>query len=430
MQDKPPIALYLDTRSASKKHGGKFHVKVRITFPEGADYVLTKQFLSREEFEPIEKGKAKGSLKDVQEKINIIRRKVDDVVDDVLNRKKRITIPMFWETYDGSKVIPTKSVLVKDLFQEVIDTKVHEDTIGTADYYRDAMKSLVSFGGDDLSLLDIDEAWLKSYELSQTAKGNSINTASAYMRALRAVFRKARKRGLVTHYPFNNDDTEGYTIRRKRSKKRPVDLKLLHQLITFETYKAPDNTPRNRQREIGEAEAKDFILFSFICNGMNFADMAYLHQRDFKSFSFSFIRRKSQNTVNEQTPIEVWISPIIREILTRRAIHSPYVFGKITDEMSAEEKDKAIYQWRRTTNKWFKRIALALGFDGDVNSQRLRHSFTSEMLNANIPITKVKDALGHSSVTTTENYAEDLDMETSKNFSEVLLRRLGGLSTT
>ena len=84
MQERPPIALYLETRSESKKHPGKYHIKIRITFLVSTsagdiwkqEYVLTNQFVVPSDFILIKSGDAKGALRDVQDKVNSVKFKV------------------------------------------------------------------------------------------------------------------------------------------------------------------------------------------------------------------------------------------------------------------------------------------------------------------------------------------------------------------
>jgi integrase/recombinase XerD len=423
MQDKPVVGLYLDTRSASKKNEGKFPVKVRITFEIRskqksswkAEYVHTNHYLTREEYEPLEKGKAKGRLKDAQDKIFATRAKVAAIIDS----NRFITIPQFWALYNGTQKSTTKSTAVRDLFQEVIDHKRVINKPGTADYYNDAMGSLLAYGGQDLDLIEIDKQWLEGYESSTLLTGNrtqskkpitkelSINTIGAYLRALRSVFNKAIKEGKISpdRYPFGKKE---YVIKRKRVKKKPIPLQFLKDI----KYLQPETE--------AYAEAIDFTLFSFYCNGMNFADMAYLRNEDFQDNAFSFVRRKSKDTVQEQKAITVWINNDIRAILNRRRkLGSYYIFGIITPDTTVKEQDDKVKQWRKTTNKWLKRLALKLGYSGDVNTQRLRHTYTTALINAKVPITQVKDALGHTIVTTTQEYAEDLNIDTARELSQI-----------
>jgi integrase/recombinase XerD len=435
MQQEPVVGLYLDTRYPSKKNGGKFRGKVRVTFqvfgPNGPSwdpqYYGPKVYFTEKEFEQVVQGKAKGELRDRQELLLAARAKASDII----RNNRFISIKQFEIEFNG--VPPTVEYLkgfneqeVKKIFLQIIAEKDRMGKIGTRDYYKAAMASILFYGGEDLSFKTITPEWCKSYEIwcvndgnlkakkeeyVNTKKSNSLATASANLRALRRVCKIGIKEGSMTadQYPFGKGK---YMIRKKRNKKIPL------------TATATDNILDYKPVNEAESQALDYSVFSYLSHGMNFADIAFLHERDFRIDHFKFIRRKTKDTVLEQKEIKVHISKRLRDILNRRANHKGYVFGIIDETMDEKTIDRKIEQFRKNTNKWLRRIAEKVGYEGNVSTQILRHTFTSRLLNAGVPITKVADSLGHTTIITTQDYSEDLDFETAKSFDNILTKKI------
>lgn len=430
MQEEPTISFYLDTRHASKKHENKFRASVRVTFQVlkngkrtyPSSYYGPKVYLSEEEFATVSAPRAPKvhELREAQKSLNATKSKCEDIVRDY----KFLTPETFDKHYNGNMPAQPKfnDGIIKQIFMEIVAEKDALGKIGTRDYYHDAMTSLLTYFGDRMTFHDVTIDKLEAYSIwmvtdgnlnakkkqyKKTQKNNSQGTAAAYLRALRRVCKIGIERELMDPkaYPFKKG---AFSIRKKRTKKAPLTVEAKDWLLTYK--------PVNEN----ESKAVDFAIFSFLAFGMNFADIAYLQEDQFRIDHFTFIRRKTMDTVNEQKEIKVPIKGRLRDILNRRALYKGYVFGILNAEMTPQEKDDAIYNFRRTTNKWLKRILKKLGYHGKVSTQILRHTFTSILLNNGVPITKVKDALGHTSVAMTQDYAEDLDLDTAKGFDAML----------
>lgn len=419
MQEEPAIGLYHDTRHPSKKFGFKFPVKVRITWQVHINgksdwdprYLRTGQYVTPEDFRVLEIGKAKSSdLRKSQELVFKVRANAKSIIES----NKRIGIDQFFYEYDkrfgggGEKV--RNPQLVSIMFDQLIAEKNSTEDIGTANSYTNAKVSLIKFGGPYLLITDITGAWLRAYESWMVdEQGNSLNTVGFYLRPLRSLCLQALKNKTMTpeQYPFGKDR---YVIRKKRTKKKGL----------------PEFVKTNILRYVpicnGEAEAVDFSMFSFLAHGMNMTDIAYLRDSQILSDHFVFIRRKTRKTVLAQKEIKIPLSQQLRDVIARRGIHKGYVFGVITEDMDAKTKKMKIKNWIRLTNKWLKRIAVNIGYTDRISTYSWRHTFVSMLLNANIPLTKVKDALGHQTITTTQDYAEDLDLKTAKGFTDILIK--------
>lgn len=408
----PPISLFLDTRRAVKNN--KFPIRIRITFEvyEGgktkwvARYVPTKQYVTEKEFDMIIGQNAPKSeeLRKVQREVLKIRARVSEIIE----ANPRIKIEAFYREYEG-ETQTTKPVTLADFFDIAIKGKREDECIGTALSYENAKASILKFGGNDITVADITQAWLKRYEMHMLSAGHSVNTVGIYLRSLRVALNIAKEKGFLSldDYPFGN---KRYVIRAKRTKKKALPPDIKDKILNFKP------TTEAQQK------AWDYTMFSFFANGMNFTDMAYLTREQIKENEFTFIRRKIRNTVQEQKEIVVVLSPMLKDILRRRTkVGSYYIFGVITPDMDAEQQKSKIRDWISNTNRRMNGIVKAIGYEGKITTYYWRHTFTTMLLNSGIPITKVKDSLGHTRITTTEVYAEDLDIDTSKTFHNILL---------
>jgi len=414
MQEKPTIGLYHDTRYASKKHDGKYPIKVRVTWEIKrkdfeVKYVGTDQYVDRQEFIPIEKKKAKGTLREQQDKVVKVWNEVINFIDDNPN----IGPTQFENAFKNRSSGKFKGVNVYDVYKTVIAEKEKDGDLGTADSYESSMASIKRYAGADLYFHDVNVKWLKGYEAwkltqrNRMGEFNSLTTVGMYLRALRAIFNRAIADGHATTemYPFGKGK---YRIRKKRTAKRGMG-DATESFVNFQTELRHEN------------EAIDFCVLSFYSNGMNFKDIAYLRDASFHGDHFKFIREKTKKTTHEVREIPVFISEEIADILSRRIKRGhTYVFGIINDDMTPREKRRAVAAFVRRTNKNLKKIAEKIGFKGRLTTYSMRHTFVTALLNMGVPITKVADSIGNTTLENIRHYAEDYNIESSKQFSGLL----------
>lgn len=402
MQLKPTVALYLDIRK--RLISGKFMLKVRVTFSIDGKFIQkyysTKYSLSPAQWERVRSGSVPFSLRKMRQEVL----KFEAHANDIVSTNPMIKPDLFEALFVGKY---SKGSGVSVLFDEVIDNLEREGRISTASAYRCAMKSLMQYRGD-FPLAVVDRDFLEQYEAYMIEKGESITTVGFYLRCLRAVFNLAiDSKRLISRdlYPFGR---KGYTIPKgsnyKKALKKDDKIKL--------------------QKVIGlndlEKRALAFWLFSYYCNGMNFTDMAYLKPGDVHAEVITFVRRKTMRTVREVKPIIVPIRREVRKILRLYGRHEPYCFGIITDEMTAQQKYRKIQDWIKGTNKYVNLVASRAGIPGRINTYNARHTFATMLLKGKADIKAIQQSLGHRSISTTEAYLADLDIEEAKKISKLL----------
>ena len=171
----------------------------------------------------------------------------------------------------------------------------------------------------------------------------------------------------------------------------------------------------------------DFWLFSYFCNGMNFADIARLRWGSFdeKGMSLKIIRTKTIHTKkSDLIPIQVKLRIETLAIIKKYGTHprnpEAYVFGFLNPAMTAKESHSTVKQFVKNTNKYMRRIAEKLGIETSLNSYTARHSFATILLRSNAPLKFISESLGHANISTTENYLASFEQEQEVEFLKAL----------
>lgn len=294
--------------------------------------------------------------------------------------------------------------LITDFYERTIEEFNKNEQVGTASSYDSSLKSLQSFReskkySSDFKFSEVDPEWLKNYEKWMFRNEKSNATVGIYLRPLRAIFNQAVSKSIISvrQYPFHNrDNKEGYKIPASKKVKKALNADDLKKL-----YNAKDLTNE-------EEKARDFFFFSYLSNGMNVKDIALLKWGNISANEFSFVRAKTANTTkSNQTSIVVPIIDFHRNIFDKYGgiqIKTDYVFSIISKGMTATDVKKRINAFTRFINQHIKKVAEKNNITADISTYWARHSFATQLMNSNTSTEFIKQALGHNSLSTTNNY--------------------------
>lgn len=437
LMSKVPVSLYLDTRRAisSGENKGRFPVKLRVDFSEAGKrqqkYFHTGVYLNEKEYQKATSETPGRTLRDIS--VRLVGLKAKAV--DILETSPYITAELFELLFTGKAV---RSANVEALFRWHIDKFDKAGRIKSRDSYELAMRSILDFSdghrctscrkwvnpnrmnkdcphdrlektvATGLLLNNIDVDFLERYEFWMIKElGNSVSTVGIYLRNLRAVFNDAIEEKKVIArdlYPFGR---RKYRIPSGENIKKAMPEKDKVALMKYE--------PANES----EAEALDFWKFSYYSNGINPIDIAYLHEDRISEEAFEYVRKKTETTERNQKVMQVPLHPVARQVLERRGIHSPYVFGIITPDMSEERKRRSVENFVRRINKNMEKIAKKLGIRS-VTTYTARHTVATTLIRNKVPLSAIKDILGHAAESTTERYVNSIDFEEKKKIQEYL----------
>ncbi|GHT69465.1 transposase [Bacteroidia bacterium] len=255
----------------------------------------------------------------------------------------------------------------------------------TASIYATAKRSFSRFRiGQDIAIDKIDNELLLCYEAYLKNTGMIKNSISCYMRALRAIYNQAVKKGLTTQkHPFR----EIYTGVDKTIK-RAVNEKIIIQL---------KNRGFSGQKEL--ELARDMFMFSFYMRGMSFVDMANLQQINIKNGYITYSRSKTKQNLT------VKIEKCMKEIID--CYKEQTVDNYLLPIYNKENYNHISHL--RTYNKRLKRISKLLELEKSLSSYVARHSWATLAHHKGVSIEIISESMGHENENTTRIYLTSLD---------------------
>jgi hypothetical protein len=160
---------------------------------------------------------------------------------------------------------------VIEFFEEIIKELELSNKIGNAKVYKNTFAYLEQYTNNrlDIPFSHIDIDFLKGYEKWLRQKGLMETSMSLTFRTLRSVYNKAieSKYAKENSYPFKafkvskfNTDTE----------KKAISKEAIKQIMEF------DMTQKNYYMQL----SRNLFVFSYLCGGINFVDMANLKMKN------------------------------------------------------------------------------------------------------------------------------------------------------
>jgi integrase/recombinase XerD len=382
-------------------------VKLRVTHNRKQKYYTLnvkpdKTGLSKDAWSKVMDEKSRGESKTIRDTLNESEQTAINIIK---------TLPEF--TFEAFEALWYKKQSKVDLIAAIIEHKEKlkkEGKLKTADVYFYAAESIKKFIKKDKILFSsVTPEWLKKYEEFMTAKGRSQTTISMYLRTVRAV--------------FNMNNTENYPFGKQKNKKSEYVLPdsnnvkkalPLHDIAKIYNYQTIDPLL---------AKSRDLFILSYLCNGMNFKDLALLKYKDIDGDSINFIRSKTLHKKKLRfiiVPLTVEIGRLIDRYGTSPKLPDSYVLPILTSGMTPEQQRRSIDNTVRLVNKHIKKIAKNIGITVNVSTYTARHSFATVLLRAGASMEFASESLGHSSVLVTENYFAGFDMDKKREMAAIL----------
>lgn len=345
------------------------------------------------------------------DKLKQQKRKINALIKDAEEMIEKI-IPFSFEEFRQQFFYKPAKEKTKDLFElfdEYILLLDTQDRIGSATAYKTAKNALMKFN-PRLTLKSLTTEVLEQFEQYLKAKGNSSSTVGIYMRHLRAIVNIAIKKELLlpNKYPFKN-----YIIPASRNIKKALSREDLKKILDFTT-----NDPRQEM-------ACDYWILSFLCNGMNMADICRLKQHNFTGDMIYFYRVKTLHTKKHNLrPIKVYLNPraktIIEKYKVEPVLKDAFLFAILEEGLSAKTIKSRISAFIKEINKQMKVIGYSLEIKVPVRTYECRHSFSTLLKRKGVDSMYIKEALGHSSLAVTENYLDDFEDERKIEYANTL----------
>ncbi len=271
----------------------------------------------------------------------------------------------------------------------------------TLDNYRTALGSFGTYLKQDVSLADIDANIIEGYERWLKDKGVTPNTISCYMRSLRSLIHKIQPETDVQQL------FKGVFTGKERTEKRSISLEDIARIQQLTLSTSPSL-----------AFARDLFMFSFYALGMPFVDMAYLRKSQLTDGYIIYHRHKTGQRIC------IKIEPLMQQIINRyETADGPYVFP-ILSHTDGEQRNIEYESARASYNRNLKRLGKMAQTLRPLTSYVARHSWASNAYHANVSLSVISKALGHSSANTTQTYLESIDDNGIEVANHQLLQKL------
>ena len=408
------FALMLDKRF--KKADGKYNVSVRVTNDYRRQYIATGVTATEEEFDKMLRAN-KGEWFEVRKKSEAVFDRVLDAASALIDANE-----FSFSALHGKISRKTSFSTLLGIGRNKVDELGREGKIKTAEVYRNALSKIGELCGD-VELVELDVSYMQKFIRKMKEEGLSDTTVSIYLRALRALCNYAIENEIMTerNYPFSRTGHDKSKARIPKGSKRIgffLDIADVTKLYLYET-----DDPRKR-------EAVDLWLFSYLANGMNFIDMAFLRYGD-EYFSthgreLDFIRKKTESTTNSTIVIKIPVTAMLRNVMDRIAARSErnalvlpqIVNGHVGD---ARRIVSVIAQKAKTVNKYLRIACMELGIDESCSMTWARHSFKTNLIRKGVPDYYTEQAMGHADDSVGSHYVAMFSLEDRMKYNSMLI---------
>jgi integrase/recombinase XerD len=397
------ISLIPDCRR--KKNNARLPVKLRITYKGTRKYYGTGYDVSEDEWNVINSIDAKGDLRDIKIDLSVIEKDAKKCCGEIVP----FSFMQFEDKFFDQKI---QYENLKSAFDAYIKELKENGQFGNAASYQTACNTLHKFKSN-LKFEDITKEFLQKFENWMLANDYSISTVGVYVRPLRAVINLAKDKGVYKpeYYPFGK---RKYIIPTSKNTKKSLSKEQIKKVFDYNTT-AETNMDR----------AKDFWIFSYLCNGMNMMDIAKLKWKNADSSTITFIREKTKRTI-KGNPITITairndhINKILLKWGSQVFERDDYIFDVIDKGDPLETARKKIQQFTKVTNKWMKKMGEDLGFEISLTTYVARHSFATILVRSGAPLAFASQSLGHSNILTTQRYFAGFELAAQIEYTKVL----------
>jgi integrase len=395
------VASFIDDRRATIE--GKYPIKIRVTYNRVRKYYATGKNLSAEEWDKMPNTKSKiliDTRLDIQNSFDKVKTAVQEL-----------------EAGNGFSFDALNSLLNKctsdtlnAAFENKIQALLENNQVGSHFFYKDALKSIEKFAGTKIQFSAITVDWLKRYEKHLLGLGRKYTTIGMYCRAIRCIINEAKKAGIIkeNQYPFGNGK---YEIPTGQGRKLALSLQQIKSIVTYS-----DGTQATEKY-------RDMWFFSYLCNGINFADMLTLKYSNIQNGEICFLRAKTARTSKVKKEVCALLTPEMQTIIDKWGKENPKpddnIFGYLTGKENMLEEKNIVKSVTKLCNKRLKKIAQNLGIE-KLSTYTARHSYATVLKRSGANIAYISESLGHNDLKTTENYLASFEKEEREKNARLL----------
>ncbi len=305
----------------------------------------------------------------------------------------------------------TKDKTVGEFYTELVSEFLQSDRVGNRRVYKMSYNSIKEFNKGRLNILfaDIDLAWLNRYEKWLRSKGNKDTTISLLFRTLRSAYNKAieERSARKTSYPFDSFKVSKFDV---KTRKRAISKEDMLKIMALDLSNESESVRLSR----------DIFIFSYLCGGINFTDVANLKTENIIAGRLEYIRQKTGKKLSFQLSQEACkIIDRYSQSNLKRGYLFPILDKKV--HLTALQKQNRIHKLLVRTNKDLKSIAGKAEIKVALSTYASRHTFSTVLKNSGVNVSLISEALGHESLATTTIYLDSFDNQQVDNAMKNLL---------
>ena len=321
--------------------------------------------------------------------------------------KKSIELELF---PNKKKVLKIKRMGLEMFCKKIVQELKLAGKDSTAMVYHYDTRAFLPFNkGKDIDLENIDFDYLKAFEADTLGRGISVNGLARYTKTLRSIMNRAIKSGVIdqNHYPF-----KFYSIKTQKTIKRAVEKKYFIKIQELDFVK-----------ESKLWHTKNYILFMFNTQGMNFKDMSILKTSNIHENRIVYIRQKTKRVYSIKATKKA--KEIMNYYLDRSTIHPnaknllfpilPLNYGE-----NSERDSKTYYSCLKFMNDNCNAIGKMIGLKTPLTNYVIRHSWATIGKKMGIPTNVLQDGLGDTDLATIEAYLDCFEDEVVDDANELI----------
>lgn len=276
-------------------------------------------------------------------------------------------------------------------FKEAIKYRVEAlnkpDTYNTYKRFNTFKNIFDEFAPGMVNIDQITPRFVNKFKQSQIDKGYSHNTVVGRMSTFRDIWNSMNSR---LPSPFLDKTVTVGSFRPSND-----------EILTIEEIKKIWNYyPRTAYEKL----AKDTFTFSYYAAGMRSSDVLMLKWPNIEGDIIRYFPSKIEKTIRKL--LEIPLNDYTQEILSRYQEGTPTVFNKLDlDKDKGIELKKKIAVIQSTINDCLNDIARRTGIQKDLKFKMARTTFSRHAnIKSNRNVYGIKEAMGHSKMSTTEIY--------------------------
>jgi len=402
LEQKVTVSFFLDKSRPNTEN--RCLIKLNVYCKPNKKRFATNYHATEEEWIKLNSNNLRdANLLSIKRKLNTLQEKAEKIIQKI----NPFSFISFEEAFLMKKEAVNNTTL-QHWFDTYVKTLNDKGRVGTASSYRTTINSLNEFK-KGLHIQDVTPALLEEYEAYMLNKGNSNTTIGIYLRQLRAIINQVIAAGLLQQekYPFKK-----YEI--------PSGQNIKKALSDIEINKLLNHIPTKED----EQKALDFWILSYLCSGINFADIIQLKPSNIDGSYLNFIRQKTKNTKKKDLrPIKIGLHPKALAIVEKwknTDSSNPYLFPILEtglNPITVKNRCKRFIKW---VNLRMEKIRKELGIDQKIGTYAARHTFSTVMKRRGVSTEFIKESLGHSSVAVTENYLDSFNDDVKLDYTKFL----------